>query len=198
MPAIQISHLADNYYEVCSSLSAIISIHDIIYAKQIEIVEAITKDEVYDDDPEVNASISSGIISYTKDNVARLSVYSFILLVCSGVEKAVRLLQKDGVDKKNSSEDYGEYIKRLGLIPEITDQEKSQITDMFILRHWISHRNGRINLQKVSEKEHGVIERAGANIYEDDEYIVIKYEYVNKIAKNIENILKRMAKSKYE
>ena len=160
MSRIKIPHFSDNYFEICSSLSAIISIHEVINAKQNDIVDSITRDEVYDDDPEVNASISFGMQTYTEKNVARLSVYSYILLVCSGIEKALRLLQKDGVDKKNKNEDYGEYFKRLGLVPEITEEEINQINDIFILRHWISHRNGRINLQKVSEKEKWCISKS--------------------------------------
>jgi hypothetical protein len=198
MAMLRIPHLSDNYFEVCSSLSAIIGINDVIHAKQIEIVEAITRNEVYDEDPEVNASISSGMITYTENNVARLSVYSYILLICAGIEKAVRLLQKDGLDKKSKNEDYGEYFKRLGLVPEIADEEINQANDIFILRHWISHRSGRINLQNVSEKEKDVLERAGDNVTKGNEYIIIGYEYVKKIAKSIEEILKRIAKKRYE
>ena len=198
MPPIRIPHFSDNYFEICSSLSAIISIHEVINAKQNDIVDSITRDEVYDDDPEVNASISFSMQRYTEKNVSRLSVYSYILLVCSGMEKAIRLLQKDGVDKKNKNEDYGEYFKRSGLVPEITEVEISRINDLLILRHWISHRNGRVNLQKVSDKEKAVLERAGDNIRKEDEYILVSYDYVNSTAKVIDDILKRIAKRKYE
>lgn len=61
MAMIHVPHLGDNYFEVSSTLSAIISIQNVINEKQESIVADVVKDEVYDDDPEVNASMESQI-----------------------------------------------------------------------------------------------------------------------------------------
>lgn len=47
----------------------------------------VVKDEVYDDDPEVNASMESQMLYYTEENVIRESSYSYVLLACSAIEK---------------------------------------------------------------------------------------------------------------
>lgn len=198
MAIIKIRHFSDNYFEVCSAVSAIISIHNVIHSMNEEIVSDLMKDEIFDDDPEVNASMYLQILSHNKANVTRASSYSYILLACSGIEKALKLLQTDGLASKFKNEGYGDYIKRLNIVPEMIKSVVDSLNDLFTLRHWISHRNGRTELQKLSSNEENVLKRAGKAIFIDDTYIIIEHNYIDSIVKSIDLFIQKVAKAKYE
>jgi len=198
MARIHVPHLGDNYFEVSSTLSAIISIQNVINEKQESIVADVVKDEVYDDDPEVNASMESQMLYYTEENVIRESSYSYVLLACSAIEKTIKLLNTDGLEKKTRNEGYGDYFRRTNIVPSMSIDTVNFLNDIFTLRHWIAHRNGKINIQKISEEERKLLERAGKNIETDNHYITIKHEYVDKMVKGIDAFLKQVAKAKYE
>ena len=198
MAQIKLRHFNDNYYEVNSALSAIISISNVIHSMNESIVADLMKHDTFDDDPEVNASMYSQMISYHTEGVSRASSYSYILLACSSIEKAIKLLLDDGLVKKFKTEGYGDYIKRLNLIPDMTDLEVSNFNDLFTLRHWISHRNGKTDLQKLSPNEESVLMRAGESISMDDEYMIIDHNYIDEMVKSGDQFFQRVAKVKYE
>ncbi|KYC46602.1 MAG: hypothetical protein AMQ22_02098 [Candidatus Methanofastidiosum methylothiophilum] len=198
MSKIKIPHFNDNYYEVCSAVSAIISIQNAIKQNHDSIINNIVKNEVYDDDPEVNTSINNQIRFYTEDSVIRNSSNAYILLACSGFEKAMRLLYSDGLEKKPKGEGYGDYFKRISIVEGISTDTVNALNDIFIFRHWISHRNGRIQLQTVSKEEKIALERAGENIEMDNRYIIIKHDYVDNMVKIVDAFLKKIAIIMYE
>lgn len=69
MAIIKIPHFNDNYYEICSALSVIISINNKIRSMTESVVADLMKDEIFDDDPEVNASLYEQVLSYNRENV---------------------------------------------------------------------------------------------------------------------------------
>jgi len=135
---------------------------------------------------------------YTEDTVTRATSNSYILLVCSGIEEAVHLLNTDGLEQKIEKEGYGDYFKRIKIVPTMSQEMVDILNDVFILRHWIIHRNGSIRVQTTSESEKNVLDRAGDDIEMDLRHIIIRNAYVDRMAKMIDDFLKNVAKAKYE
>jgi len=198
MAKVRIPHLRDNYFAVSSAISSFIAIQDTIHNIQSDIVTRLVSTDVYDDDPEINNSIRNQLQFYMEDTVARASSNAYILLVCSGVEEAVRFLIADGIEQKTKKEKYGDYFKRVNIVPTMSHEFVIAFNDIFTLRHWIVHRNGSTRIQRLSIDENEAMARAGDNIEMDFRHIIIKHEYVNKMALKIDSFLKQVAKIKYE
>jgi len=198
MAIIKIPHFNDNYYEICSALSVIISINNKIRSMTESVVADLMKDEIFDDDPEVNASLYEQVLSYNRENVEKANIYSYILLACSSIEKTCHLLQSDGLPPKRKNEGYGDYFKRVKVPQAMSDTIVGNLNDLFALRHWIAHRNGRTELQDLSKAEKNAIKRANGAISIDNTYIIISHEYIDNIIKTVDLFMKQVAKLKYE
>jgi hypothetical protein len=198
MAKVRIPHLRDNYFAVSSAISSFIAIQDTIHKIQSDVVARLVSTDVYDDDPEINSSIRNQLQFYMEDEVARAGSNAYILLVCSGVEEAVQFLIADGIEQKTKKEKYGDYFKRLDIVPTMSNELVIALNDIFTLRHWIVHRNGSIRIQRLSIDENEALARADDNIEIDLRHIIIKHEYVNEMALKIDAFFKQVAKTKYE
>lgn len=196
---IHIPHFTDNYHEMCSAVSTIITVHDKIKTNEITIAHEILSTEVFADDPEVNESIKSYSQNNIEESVSRMITYASILLACAGIEKVIRLIIQDTRLEKKKKECHADYLLRISENKIHLDKSiRESINDLFILRNWIAHRSGRIKIQKQSKEESCLLRKYPDSIIINDLYIDIEYGLVKKIMGRIDSFLKQLANELYK